>query len=90
MGAGEKDSRKITGEETMMVLSRSDMPSCGSLVRRGGGLFRCGYVGDCPQHGPNTVYERFIKIRGKEDDWWTECTARSKKAQPFWKVVDAG
>lgn len=45
----------------MMALSPSDMPSCGSLVRRGDGLFRCGYVGDYPQHGPNTVYERFIK-----------------------------
>jgi hypothetical protein len=26
------------------------------------------------------------KIRGVDDGWWVECTARSKKAAPFWRI----
>jgi hypothetical protein len=28
------------------------------------------------------------KIRGVEDGWWVECTPRSKKAAPFWRIDD--
>lgn len=26
------------------------------------------------------------KIRGVEHPWWIECSARSKKAVPFWRI----
>lgn len=26
------------------------------------------------------------KIRGVEDGWWVECTARSKRAESFWRL----
>lgn len=26
------------------------------------------------------------KVRGYDEGWWVECTARSKKARPFWKI----
>lgn len=26
------------------------------------------------------------RVRGLEDPWWIECTARSKKAMAFWRI----
>jgi hypothetical protein len=26
------------------------------------------------------------KVRGVDEGWWVECTARAKKAAPFWRI----
>jgi hypothetical protein len=48
-------------------------------------------VDDCPESAVSAVLMRPLdpiacKIRGVEDGWWDECTARAKNATEFWRI----